>query len=348
VSPVILGAAAVAMLGIVAALGLTFMPRARSGVAAPAPAAIVAPPPQPAPAPAPLVAAPAGNTPPEAPWVPRRPLRRPPARARTEPDAGTRNTPSAMNLSSRSAFFHDGRAKTLAEQAAGPIENPVEMNLSLSEAVKRLRATQYYQAAFRAAFRKNPNREHLLEALAAYVSTLETGSSPWDAFAKGDEHAVSESAKRGRELFTGKAKCFDCHSGIDFTNDEFRNIGLYDGRIWNDEGRSAVTKLERDKGRFKVPGLRNVALTAPYMHNGGLPNLRAVLDHYNDPNRLVPQAIGRDSLVHPLGLTAGEIDDLEAFLNCLTDTTLLNGAKKWKPSASIDIFAPNNHNHGKR
>jgi cytochrome c peroxidase len=261
---------------------------------------------------------------------------------------GTRNTPSAMNLSSRSAFFHDGRAKTLAEQAAGPIENPVEMNLSLTEAVKRLRATQYYQAAFRAAFRKNPNREHLLEALAAYVSTLETGSSPWDAFAKGDEHAVSESAKRGRELFTGKAQCFDCHSGIDFTNDEFRNIGLYDGSIWNDEGRGAVTKLDRDKGRFKVPGLRNVALTAPYMHNGGLPNLRAVLDHYNDPNRLVPQAIGRDSLVHPLGLTEGEIDDLEAFLNCLTDTTLLNGAKKWKPSASIDIFAPNNHNHGKR
>lgn len=261
---------------------------------------------------------------------------------------GTRNTPSAMNQASRSAFFHDGRASTLSEQAAGPIENSVEMNLPLHQAVKRLRGSAYYRRAFRAVYGKNPSREHLLEALAAYVSTLETGSAPWDAFAKGNEQAVSDAAKRGRELFTGKAQCFDCHSGLDFTNDEFRNIGLYDGRTWNDEGRGAITKMTHDKGRFKVPGLRNVALTAPYMHNGRLPNLRAVLEHYNNPSRLVPQALGRDSLVHPLGLTATEIDDLEAFLNSLTDTTLLNGAKKWKPSASIDIFAPNIHNHGKR
>ena len=136
-----------------------------------------------------------------------------------------------------------------------------------------------------------------------------------------DSTAISASAKRGLDVFNGKGNCFDCHFGIDFTgNDQFRNIGLYNGKDLNDKGRFDVTGKESDLGRFKVPGLRNIAMTAPYMHNGMHKTLMEVIEYYNEPDKFVKNSINRDSLLNkPLGLTQEEKKDLENFLLTLTD-----------------------------
>ncbi len=235
---------------------------------------------------------------------------------------GDRNTPSCMNMTDRNFYFWDGRAETLEEQALGPIENPVEMDLPLSIAVRRLIHNNYYYKSFMNVYGKKPSRELLARALANYQRTLETSNTPFDRYMQGkDTNALSQSAKRGLALFNGKAKCFDCHFGVDFTgNDKFRNIGLYNGEELNDKGRYNVTGKTEDIGRFKIPGLRNIALTAPYMHNGMHKTLREVIDYYNNPDAFVKNSINRDTLLNkPLGLSEDEKKDLENFLLSLTD-----------------------------
>ncbi len=233
---------------------------------------------------------------------------------------GTRNTPPITNMGFRSAFFWDGRAATLEEQVLRPIENPIEMALPLTEAIARLRADARYARYFQQVYGRLPDTAALADALAAFIRTLETADTPFDRWMQGDENAMSAAAVRGRAIFIGKGKCFDCHFGPDFTGDEFRNIGLYNGQDLNDPGRFAVTKDSADLGRFKVPGLRNVAVSAPYMHHGAFRTLREVIDYYDNPDRFVPNSIGRDTLLaRPLGLTEAEKDDLEAFLHALTD-----------------------------
>ena len=139
-----------------------------------------------------------------------------------------------------------------------------------------------------------------------------------------DTSLFTASAKRGREIFNTKGKCFDCHFGPDFTTDLFRNIGLFNGKDLNDSGRYVVTRDPKDIGRFKTPGLRNIAVTAPYMHNGMHKTLREVIDYYNEPDKFISNSVNRDTLLaKPLGLTEQEKQDLEAFLNSLTDARFL-------------------------
>jgi len=235
-----------------------------------------------------------------------------------------RNTPSAMNMSARAHFFLDGRAATLEEQALGPIQNPIEMNLSIDSAVARLNKSNYYKSAFKSVYHSKPNKENLLKAIAAFERTLETGNSAYDAFAKGKSNEISEAAKLGRELFVGKAKCFDCHMGLDFTTDDFKNIGLYNNRDLSDKGRYEVTNKEEDLGRFKVPGLRNVAITAPYMHNGMFRNLKEVVNYYNHPDKFIYNSINRDTAIHALNLSDKEVNALVEFLKSLTDKRFIN------------------------
>jgi len=235
---------------------------------------------------------------------------------------GVRNTPSAMNMKLQVAFFWDGRANTLEKQALMPIENKIEMDLPLTTAVWRLNNSPVYTAAFQNVFHEAPNARNLAKALAEFERTLETSDSPLDDWLLNDnESAVSASAKRGYALFNGtKANCVQCHFGADFNNTEFRSIGLYDGKTLTDSGRAAITKNSADIGKFKIGALRNVAITAPYMHNGMFKTLRQVIDYYNDPDRIVPHAIGRDSLLaKPLNLTEQEKTDLVSFLVALTD-----------------------------
>jgi cytochrome c peroxidase len=231
---------------------------------------------------------------------------------------GDRNAPSVMNMSLRPTFFWDGRSPTLEAQALEPIKNPIEMDLSIAEAVRRLNKSRFYKKAFQEVYGKLPNDSLLGKALADFERTLET-TSPYDAYMNGDTNAISASAKRGLLVFNEKGKCFDCHFADDLTGDEFRNVGLFNNQNYKDVGRFAITKDSADLGKFKVPSLRNVALTAPYFHDGSFKTLREVIDYYNTPDKFVPNAINRDTLLQkPLLLTESEIVDLENFLQTLT------------------------------
>jgi cytochrome c peroxidase len=241
---------------------------------------------------------------------------------------GNRNTPSAMNMLSRPFFFWDGRAATLEEQALMPIENPVEMNLPIDSAVARLIRSRYYTESFNRVYGKKPSKTLLADAIAAFERTLET-SSAHDRFSMGDSSVMSASAIRGLEIFNVKGKCFDCHFGPDLTGDEFRNIGLFDNLKDKDKGRFDFSKDTVDIGKFKVPSLRNIAVTGPYMHDGSFKTLREVIEYYNEPDRFRPHGMNRDSLLaKPLGLTEQDIQDLEAFMNALTAPQFLHLLKK--------------------
>ncbi len=233
---------------------------------------------------------------------------------------GTRNTPSAMNGAGRLDFFWDGRASTLEEQALGPIANPKEMDLPLVEALARLNADEVYAKAFAKLFKGPATEKTLAQAIAAFERTLETANTPYDRYVAGDDSALTPAAARGRLLFIGKANCSSCHSGEDFTADRLKNIGLFNGKDLADPGRAAITKDPAHTGLFKIPSLRNVAVTAPYMHNGMFKTLREVVEYYNEPDRFVQGSINRDKALdlRP-NLSGDEISDLVAFLEALTD-----------------------------
>jgi cytochrome c peroxidase len=232
-----------------------------------------------------------------------------------------RNTPGIMNLLGHGPFFWDGRAETLEEQALGPIESRGEMDLPISEVVNRLSRNDFYRQSFYKVYGENVSKDLMVKAIVAYENTLETSKTPFDKYMQGDTNAISAAAKRGQLIFNMKGKCFDCHFGPDFSNDDFKSIGLFDGKAWNDSGQFLITRRSDDLGKFKTPGLRNVAITAPYMHNGKFATLESVIDYYNEPSAVVPFHQNRDTIFNkPLGLSKGEKSDLLAFLKTLTDT----------------------------
>jgi len=239
---------------------------------------------------------------------------------------GTRNSPTTMNVMLRRPFFWDGRAKTLEEQALAPIENPVEMNLPLDSAIQRLQISRAYRDYFKRIFDSEPSKETVAAAIAAFERTLETSDSPFDKWKfYDDSNAVSATVKKGFEIFNGKGKCSKCHFGADFTQNDFRNIGLFNGKNLNDSGRIIVSGRKEDLGKFKTPSLRNVSVTGPYMHNGMFKTLKQVIDFYNEPEKAVSNSINRDSLLaKPLGLTLKEKNELEMFLFSLTDQKFVN------------------------
>ncbi len=231
-----------------------------------------------------------------------------------------RNTPSVLNIKNRPYFFYDGRAATLQQQALVPMADKHEMGLPIPEAIKRLNKNDTYVKLFYAAFKQSPTEKNMAEAFAAYEQTLETINSKYDDWAN-DKVKFTAAEERGRQLFIGeKAKCFDCHFTEDFTSDDFKNIGLFNGNLFTDSGRYLFTKKQEDIGKFKVPGLRNVAVTAPYMHNGIFKTLEEVLRYYNNPKGFFPHQINLDTTFSkPLGLTIKEQADIISFLKTLTD-----------------------------
>lgn len=237
---------------------------------------------------------------------------------------GKRNTPSAMNMASREIFFFDGRAATLEIQATFPIQDHNEMDINIDKAVSKIAQDKFYQKAFKKIYKKSPNKTNILSAIADYERSLES-SNPFDDYMNGDQNAISESAKRGHKVFMNpKNKCFDCHFTPDFTGDEFRNIGLFNGKELNDSGRYLITKKKNDIGKFKVPGLRNIAVTGPYMHNGMFKTLQEVIAYYNNPIAKIPNAVNTDTLLHkPLLMSDNEMIDLEEFLKTLTDPSFV-------------------------
>ena len=229
---------------------------------------------------------------------------------------GPRSVPTIVNRAWGKSFFWDGRTPTLEEQVVQPILAESEMDLALTEAVERLRGKRRYRKAFAAAFDRAPNAADLAQALAAYVRTIVAGDSRYDRYLFGDEDALSELELAGLRLFRGKAGCTFCHSGPVFSDEEFHNTGVawQDGRF-QDEGRALVTELDEDRGKFKTPTLREVARTAPYMHDGSLATLDDVVDFYSDGGR---ENVNLDRNLRKLDLIDDEKAALVAFLNTLT------------------------------
>jgi len=229
---------------------------------------------------------------------------------------GPRSVPTIVNRAWGESFFWDGRIQTLEEQVVQPILAELEMDLTIEEAVERLRGKRRYRKGFRRVFGWEVNGEDLARALAAYVRTIQAGDSPYDRYLFGRKNALSQEARAGLRLFRGKANCSACHVGPTFSDEDFHNTGVAwrDGKFL-DDGRYAVTKEERDRGKFKTPTLREIARTAPYMHDGSIPTLEEVIDFYSDGGRENPN---RDPEVRLLKLNGDEKAALSAFLRSLS------------------------------
>jgi cytochrome c peroxidase len=240
---------------------------------------------------------------------------------------GGRSAPTVLNSAYMEVQFWDGRAKTLEDQAKGPIQNPIEMGSTHEETVKRIANVKGYAPYFKAAFGdEKVDIDRVAKAIATFERTVLTGNSAYDRWQAGDKGSMSAAALRGHALFNDSTKgnCAICHDGFNFSDSDFHNLGVGLKTDKPDLGRFEITKLEKDTGAFKTPTLRNLADTAPYMHDGSEKTLEEVVAFYDRGGEKNPQLDGR---IHPLGLTSAERADLVAFLNAL------NGEK-------VDIKAP--------
>ncbi len=225
-----------------------------------------------------------------------------------------RHTPSLWNLAWSRLLFWDGRAPSLEAQVRFPVEHPDEMGESLENAVFRLSRHDSYARDFAAAFPAAPevNVRNLTLALAAFERTLVSPPTRFDAWIAGDAAAFSAAEVRGFRIFTGKGRCSNCHSGFALSDNNFYDIGL----PGQDRGRGAIINLTAAEHAFKTPSLRELAWTAPYMHDGSLATLEEVVRHYED-GAVVRPSLSRD-LPQQLRLSDGERADLIAFLETLS------------------------------
>jgi cytochrome c peroxidase len=248
---------------------------------------------------------------------------------------GDRKAPPVVNAAFviYPVYFWDGRAATLAEQAKGPIENPIEMGNTHDTAVETIADIEGYRRPFEQAFGDSEvTIDRIADAIAAYEATLFSGNSPWDRFQAGDDDAVSEQVMEGNKLFHNKAECNQCHLGFNFTDSKFHSLGIgwdLDRKAYKDEGRKKHTGKTEDLGAFKTPSLRDVALHAPYMHDGSMKTLREVVEHYVKGG--IPGAANLSSKVRKLELTEEEIDAIVAFMEALTGDDSIR--KQAEPSA---------------
>ena len=227
-----------------------------------------------------------------------------------------RHTPTLWNLAWSAPVFWDGRARSLEEQVAGPIESPDEMAQPMASVIARLSADDAMRRAFAEAFPQAPKVDaaNLAKAIATFERTVVSGYAPFDAWVDGDESAISDSAKRGFALFNGKANCAACHTGWNFTDNKFHDIGTNG----TDIGRGKIEPNNpKAQFAFKTPGLRDITQRAPFMHDGSLPDLEAVMARY------ITGGIERPSIspqFRKIELDANEIADVIEFLKTLTGT----------------------------
>lgn len=233
---------------------------------------------------------------------------------------GVRNVPTLANVVYFNHFLREGGVPTLEMQVLVPIQEHNEFDFNILEIADRLQRIPDYVALAQQAYGREPDAFVITRAIATFERTLVSGDSPFDQwFYQNKTVAVAASVKRGYDLFQSeKTGCGKCHSGFLFTNQDFANNGLYD--TYADPGRFRLTGIESDRAVFKIPSLRNVAVTAPYMHDGSLPTLDAVLDHYRAGGKSHPN---KSSLLRPFDLTPAERADLLAFLHSLTDPAFL-------------------------
>ncbi|MBL8794311.1 MAG: c-type cytochrome [Planctomycetia bacterium] len=226
---------------------------------------------------------------------------------------GTRSAPSLFNVGYYRSLFWDGRARTLEEQALLPIQDAKEMGMNLDALVRKLNGIDDYRRRFQTVFGGEATAARIGQALAAFERTIVSRDTPFDRYLQGNQQALKPAALRGLKLFYGQARCFVCHQGPNFTDDEFHNIGIFDdGRL--EAGREAVTGKRADRGKFKTPTLREIGQTAPYMHNGRFKTLAEVVQHYNFGGVTDEANDSRDEKLSVLYLNEDQVNDLVAFL----------------------------------
>jgi len=245
-----------------------------------------------------------------------------------------RNSPTLMNVAFFKSLFYDGRAATLEEQALFPMMSSFEMNLNLDYLEEKIRIVPEYKDAFQRVFHDDISRERIAMAIAAFERTLVSKNAPVDAYLRGKKSALSVQTRKGYAIFTGKGKCADCHHGVHLSDDKFHALNVpenpehendpritatrrfvakvyhYDDykNLTQDLGRYLITKDKKDWRAFRTPSLREIAKTAPYMHNGILSTIDEVIDFFNDGG-------GKgNTAIKPLGLNSEEKQELKAFL----------------------------------
>lgn len=244
---------------------------------------------------------------------------------------GSRNSPAIINVAYQRHFFWDGRAASLEDQAMAAFLSPAEMSADTIAVAQLLRTIypQYWRSAFGDTV---VTMRRAMQAIATFERTLISAKSPYDRFITGDSTALTTSQRRGMMLFfSDRTMCGHCHSGPNFTDDQFHNVGLFNHYL--DRGRWMVTRNLRDEAKFKTPSLRNVELTAPYMatgdsDDGPMQTLEDVVEHYSEGVRPFPT---KDPRVKRLRLTEQEKADLVSFMKALTDPTVATNPAFQKP-----------------
>jgi cytochrome c peroxidase len=224
-----------------------------------------------------------------------------------------RRTPTILNAAFNDLQMWDGRFATLEHQALGPMTSPDEMNATVDQIVARLSAIPEYVKLFRASYGDSGiTGETIGKAIACYERTIVSAEAPFDRYVKGDDTAISPAAIRGFALFNTKANCVTCHSGWNFTDSSFHDIGI----TGSDKGRGPILGIDSMNHAFKTPTLRNIDRRAPYGHNGTEADLVAIMELYNMGGREKRPTLSSD--IKPLNLTSAEISDVIAFLHTLT------------------------------
>lgn len=245
---------------------------------------------------------------------------------------GTRNSMPLVNLGYQKKFFWDGGAADLESQVIGPIENPVEMHEQLANAIHKLNTDLEYPTLFKKAFGGDTiTSAMLMKAIAQFERTMISANSKFDQVRAG-RAAFTAEEQRGMDLYQDplKGDCTHCHAmGSTFSDFEFRNNGV--DSIYTDAGRYKITLLGSDSGKFKTPSLRNIALTAPYMHDGRFTTLQQCLDHYNTGFHYSANLDPVLSTIPKGRMTAADMSDIIAFLHTLTDTSFTNNQAYKRP-----------------
>ena len=236
---------------------------------------------------------------------------------------GNRNAPTLSNVAYHPYFTREGGVPTLEMQIAVPVQEHNEFDFNMVELAERLKLDSELNDLAFIAYDREMDPFVITRAIATFERSLISGNSPFDQYYyKGDISKMSTSALRGKDLFFGEAKCSQCHSGFDFTTYDFENNGLY--LEYEDSGRFRLTELEGDIARFKIPTLRNVEFTGPYMHDGSINTLYEVVNHYSEG---INDHFNKNSELQNLYLSENQKYDLVNFLKSLSDKEFINDPK---------------------
>lgn len=234
---------------------------------------------------------------------------------------GKSNAPSLTNIGYNPYFTRAGGVPTLEMQILVPIQEHDEFNTNILDIIDKLKQDSFYVQLSRKAYNRELDPFVLTRAISNFERSFISGNSAYDQYYfHNNKNALTQSQINGMNLFfSSKTNCSQCHSGFNLSNYAFENNGLYE--IYRDNGRMRLTRLESDRARFKVPTLRNIVLTAPYMHDGSFQSLEEIVDHYNSGGK---NHINKSNQVQPLNLSQSEKQDLVSFLKSLTDHSFIN------------------------